>query len=218
MRRGIFSVFRRRSFEVFKLFAFVGCCWLLILWGFSQQSSSKFGEVLDRNQIEENFLRLQQVEERNLEIDDRNRLTFEEEDNNQHKIEVIEADFDDIKEELVKKIEKASNVGRKSFENDMESDIENDIEDNENLWTFQVPPNVFNNNSVGEMGIGWKLPDNLPPDIQKLHDEGWETHQFNQYLSDLISVRRKLPDYRGEYCRQVAGSYRRNLPATSVIM
>jgi hypothetical protein len=180
MRRGIFSVFRRRSFKLFKIFAFIGCYWLLILWGFSQQSSSKFSEVLDQNQIKEIFLRFEQVEERILEIDKRHRVSFEEKDINQHRVEV--------------------NRG------------------NGNLWTFQVPPNVFNNNSVGEMGIGWKLPDNLPPEIQKLHDEGWEAHQFNQYLSDLISVRRKLPDYRGEYCRQVARSYRRNLPATSVIM
>jgi hypothetical protein len=215
MRRGIFSLFRRRGFEVVKLFAFIGCCWLLILWGFSQKSSSKFGDALDQNQIEENFLRLEEVEEKNLEID---RLSFEakisEEDKSQHKVEVIEADFDDFKDELVKKFEEASNVGKKSFENE----IGNDIEDNENLWTFQEPPNVFKNNSVGELGIGWKLPEVLPPDIQKLHDEGWETHQFNQYLSDLISVRRKLPDYRGEYCRQIEGSYWRNLPATSVIM
>uniref|UniRef100_A0A8D8Z432 Polypeptide N-acetylgalactosaminyltransferase n=1 Tax=Cacopsylla melanoneura TaxID=428564 RepID=A0A8D8Z432_9HEMI len=47
--------------------------------------------------------------------------------------------------------------------------------------------------------------------------DGWETNAFNQYASDLISVKRKLPDPRDEWCK-VPGRYLKNLPETSVII
>lgn len=48
----------------------------------------------------------------------------------------------------------------------------------------------------GEMGRPVHLPANLTGDIKKLVDEGWTKNAFNQYVSDLISVHRKLPDPR----------------------
>jgi hypothetical protein len=83
---------------------------------------------------------------------------------------------------------------------------------------FSKPPNIFNNDSVGEFGIAWKMPPNLPDNIQRLFDEGWKNHQFNQYLSDLISVQRNLLDKRPEYCHAAEATYSKNLPATSVII
>lgn len=48
----------------------------------------------------------------------------------------------------------------------------------------------------GEMGKPVHLPANLTGQIKKLVDEGWSKNAFNQYVSDLISVHRKLPDPR----------------------
>lgn len=53
--------------------------------------------------------------------------------------------------------------------------------------------------SYGEHGKPVVLPTNLTSDIKKLVDEGWLKNAFNQYASDLISVRRSLPDPRDEW-------------------
>lgn len=47
--------------------------------------------------------------------------------------------------------------------------------------------------------------------------QGWKRHEFNEFVSDLISVRRKLPDPRQEYCLQ-DDLYLDELPSTSVII
>lgn len=54
-------------------------------------------------------------------------------------------------------------------------------------------------NDYGEMGKPVILPKNLTADIKKIVDEGWAKNAFNQYASDLISVRRSLPDPRDEW-------------------
>lgn len=86
---------------------------------------------------------------------------------------------------------------------------------------FPPPFNIFEN--IGEYSIPVKFPDNLPPNLQEIVNEGWKNHSFNMYLSDLISLERKLPDYRSEYCKTLSSipqlnSYRDNLPSTSVII
>ncbi|GLH14173.1 Polypeptide n-acetylgalactosaminyltransferase 9 [Gryllus bimaculatus] len=48
----------------------------------------------------------------------------------------------------------------------------------------------------GENGRPVVLPANMSADMKRLVDEGWLKNAFNQYASDLISVRRKLPDPR----------------------
>ena len=50
-------------------------------------------------------------------------------------------------------------------------------------------------NGPGEMGRAVKL-ENLDPETKKLVDKGWQDNAFNQYVSDLISLDRTLPDYR----------------------
>lgn len=49
------------------------------------------------------------------------------------------------------------------------------------------------------MGKPVILPINLAPDVKKLVDDGWINNAFNQYVSDLISVHRTLPDPRDEW-------------------
>lgn len=69
----------------------------------------------------------------------------------------------------------------------------------------------------GEMGKPVVLPTNMTPEVKKLVDEGWQKNAFNQYVSDLISLHRKLPDPRDEWCKK-PDRYSKNLPSTSVII
>ncbi|GFG36793.1 hypothetical protein Cfor_08634 [Coptotermes formosanus] len=66
-----------------------------------------------------------------------------------------------------------------------------------------VPPRDPDEDSssvqYGEMGKPVVLPANMTAEVKKLVDEGWQKNAFNQYVSDLISVRRKLPDPRDQW-------------------
>lgn len=83
---------------------------------------------------------------------------------------------------------------------------------------FIPPPNDLGLESPGELGKPVTLPANLSADIKKMVDDGWLKNAFNQYVSDLISVKRSLPDPRTKYCKDVEPQYRKNLPETSVIV
>ncbi|XP_064089608.1 putative polypeptide N-acetylgalactosaminyltransferase 9 isoform X5 [Macrobrachium nipponense] len=72
-------------------------------------------------------------------------------------------------------------------------------------------------NGPGEMGKPVVLPKDLDPETKKLVDEGWKNNAFNQYVSDMISVHRTLPDPRDEWCK-APGRFLENLPETSVIV
>lgn len=54
----------------------------------------------------------------------------------------------------------------------------------------------LNANAYGEMGKAVVLPTNMSEDTKKAVSDGWQKNAFNQYASDLISVRRSLPDPR----------------------
>lgn len=69
----------------------------------------------------------------------------------------------------------------------------------------------------GEEGKPVVLASNISADVKKLIDEGWEKNAFNQYVSDLISLHRTLPDPRDPWCKE-PGRFVRKLPATSVII
>lgn len=68
----------------------------------------------------------------------------------------------------------------------------------------------------GEMGKPVVLG-NLTADVKKLVDEGWTKNAFNQYVSDLISVHRKLPDPRDHWCKE-PNRYLEKLPETAVVI
>ncbi|KAG6440635.1 hypothetical protein O3G_MSEX001386 [Manduca sexta] len=72
-------------------------------------------------------------------------------------------------------------------------------------------------NAPGELGKPVVLPKNLTEDAKQAVSEGWKKNAFNQYVSDLISIRRKLPDPRDEWCKQ-SGRYLEDLPQTSVVI
>lgn len=54
-------------------------------------------------------------------------------------------------------------------------------------------------NGPGEMGKPVVLPPNITAEQKKLVDDGWQNNAFNQYVSDMISVHRNLPDPRDEW-------------------
>ncbi|XP_033149259.1 putative polypeptide N-acetylgalactosaminyltransferase 9 isoform X2 [Drosophila busckii] len=69
----------------------------------------------------------------------------------------------------------------------------------------------------GEMGKPVVLPKEMSPEMKKAVDDGWTNNAFNQYVSDLISVHRTLPDPRDAWCKDSA-RYLPNLPKTDVII
>ncbi|CAH2048496.1 unnamed protein product, partial [Iphiclides podalirius] len=72
-------------------------------------------------------------------------------------------------------------------------------------------------NSPGELGRPVVVPKNISEDAKLAISEGWKKNAFNQYVSDLISIRRKLPDRRDEWCKK-PGRYLKDLPQTSVVI
>lgn len=71
------------------------------------------------------------------------------------------------------------------------------------------------NKSPGEMGNPVVLK-NVSSEVNRRIKLGWKRHEFNEFVSDLISLRRSLPDPRDAYCKR-GDLYLRTLPSTSVI-
>lgn len=78
---------------------------------------------------------------------------------------------------------------------------------------FLLPPREPE--GPGELGKPVKLT-NLTEEQQKLVKQGWKNNAFNQYVSDMISLHRTLPDPRDKECRDI--KYPTKLPQTSVII
>lgn len=70
--------------------------------------------------------------------------------------------------------------------------------------------------SYGELGKPVLLPANISQDVRNKINDGWARMAFNEYVSDLISIKRTLPDVRFDLCKNKV--YLDNLPATSVIL
>lgn len=68
-----------------------------------------------------------------------------------------------------------------------------DIDSNE-VAVLPAPPS--DPSAPGELGKGVTLGKNVTKNVQKLVDQGWQDNAFNQYVSDMISMRRSLPDVR----------------------
>lgn len=76
-----------------------------------------------------------------------------------------------------------------------------------------VPPQ--NADGPGEMGRPVVLKDLTKEQEQKVK-QGWDRNAFNQYISDMISLHRSLPDVRDSECKDER--YLGKLPPTSVIV
>lgn len=68
----------------------------------------------------------------------------------------------------------------------------------------------------GAMGAPYKI-ENPSPEQKKLIEEGYQRHAFNEYISDLIPLRRSLPDFRNHWCKK-PGIYSEDLLRASVVM
>ncbi|XP_039296598.1 putative polypeptide N-acetylgalactosaminyltransferase 9 isoform X2 [Nilaparvata lugens] len=80
-----------------------------------------------------------------------------------------------------------------------------------------VAPHSNSAPNYGELGKPVVLPTNMTPEVKKLVDEGWQKNAFNQYVSDLISLHRQLPDPRDEWCKAPNRTLTK-LPSTSVVI
>lgn len=80
---------------------------------------------------------------------------------------------------------------------------------------IQTYRKLFNLTDPGAMGAPVVLPEVLPDAVKKLIENGWRDYTINEFVSELVPLRRSLPDIRSEYCmRQVY----ENLPKASVII
>ncbi|XP_041785273.1 putative polypeptide N-acetylgalactosaminyltransferase 9 [Anopheles merus] len=73
---------------------------------------------------------------------------------------------------------------------------------------FPVPP--------GDMGVSVEIDTN-DTDVTDLVNQGMIHQGLNQFSSDLMSVRRRLPEIRDPWCRE-PGRYRADLPPTSIVI
>lgn len=67
----------------------------------------------------------------------------------------------------------------------------------------------------GDMGNAVKIDDIA--EIPKLIKQGFDTQGLNQFASDLMSVRRRLPDVRKDWCKE-PGRFLEDLPHTSIVI
>ncbi|KAK9501667.1 hypothetical protein O3M35_012350 [Rhynocoris fuscipes] len=80
-------------------------------------------------------------------------------------------------------------------------------------------PEVLNSlENYGNMGEPVVLPLNLSDNVKNLIEDGWKRHSFNQFVSDLISVKRTIPDLRDPWCRRKSRYPIVSLPLTSIII
>ncbi|XP_075168693.1 polypeptide N-acetylgalactosaminyltransferase 9 isoform X2 [Haematobia irritans] len=87
------------------------------------------------------------------------------------------------------------------------------MDDGKSVLAPPSPPK----DAPGEMGKPVTLPLNMTEEMKKAVDDGWQKNAFNQYVSDMISVHRTLPDPRDAWCKE-PGRYLQDLPATDVII
>ncbi|KAF6034411.1 hypothetical protein EB796_007278 [Bugula neritina] len=72
-------------------------------------------------------------------------------------------------------------------------------------------------NAPGEFGKGVTIDStNLTGEAAIRYKKGFEITSYNEYVSDMISTRRRLPDYRDPGCK--VKTYAEELPTTSVIL
>lgn len=139
------------------------------------------------------------IEEKN-EGGEKEREKFEEE-KNKYILEENKVENEEKKPEVEDNNPAVEDINDKEEDNKKEDIKDNESEKEkkeENDQLVLAPPQ--DPNGPGEMGKAVKIKD---PDAEtkKKIDLGWKNHAFNQYVSDLISVHRSLPDLRNEWCK-----------------
>jgi hypothetical protein len=70
--------------------------------------------------------------------------------------------------------------------------------------------------SPGENGAAVELPANLSEKYKKRIEEEKDFHGFNYFVSNLVSLNRKIADERSDYCKNK--KYSENLPKCSIVI
>ncbi|XP_053349196.1 polypeptide N-acetylgalactosaminyltransferase 12 [Clarias gariepinus] len=78
---------------------------------------------------------------------------------------------------------------------------------------YEKPP--LDPSALGELGVAVKLE--LTGEEKRKEEESVEKHQINTYLSDRISLHRRLPERWNPLCKNLKYDYR-SLPSTSVVI
>ncbi|CAF1268604.1 unnamed protein product [Didymodactylos carnosus] len=107
----------------------------------------------------------------------------------------------------------------KNFSNQSGNGILNENRDVHDKHEQVAAPQIDKHDAdgPGEMGKPFEVDkEKLPPDERQKYDNGFQLNAFNQYISDLISIHRSLPDVRDPGCRKM--QYLNNLPTASVVM
>lgn len=71
----------------------------------------------------------------------------------------------------------------------------------------------------GERGLGITLDEKkLSAEENEKRESMYKKHAFQEYVSDLISPNRSLPDWRGDWCQKTYSEDRPDLDSTSVVV
>lgn len=81
---------------------------------------------------------------------------------------------------------------------------------------INTPSSADLNPPPGDMGAA--VPIDTTNETQALVQEGLRSLGYNQYASDLMSIRRRLPDIRAPWCRRHANQQPQTLPPTSIVI
>lgn len=64
--------------------------------------------------------------------------------------------------------------------------------------------NKFLSKKHGEMGQAVILPANLPLKVRESIAISWKKYNYNQFVSEIVPVRRALPDLRDSFCKSIS--------------
>lgn len=109
-------------------------------------------------------------------------------------LELTKIDFNDRFSEFL--IDSQRDVNRKQDENDYKKVEDNNINEKQNKISEINKIDLKSKKKPGDMGHPVVLPTNLSAEVKKLVEEGWTNNAFNEYVSNMISIRRELPDPR----------------------